>query len=335
MFEKFNDNKNVIFKNAEEKEGIESAFVFKDGDILVFKNDTHSTLFDRRDFHNKLELRSVGSAYCFCYLNEEEFVSIKFEYIEFYKFFDDRTKVEKTQQINSSTTFGFQKIIKLSNNDLINLVCINPEKNIEIYQKIDNKYFLSDLPEPITYVDEVVDLGNNEILTKKTDNYKDQLALRIYDTTNYKKLRENIINLIFDERKRIYLTLPFINIENKKKVVSAGISKLFIFNTDDLNLETIINFDKQIINFIQLNNGNLMLMTCIKGNFSGKEREFDRYFLEKIKIDFELNNMLNEEIFEMQDSFCTYKTLTKIGNYINNGLFVIIDNYKIKIFKEC
>ena len=336
MLQKLNDNTNVIFKETKEKEGIESAFTFKDGDILVFKNNIHSTLFDRRDFHSKLELYSIGSLYCFCYLNEEEFVSIKREYIEFYKFLDDRTKILEIQRINAFPSFEFHKIIKLSNNDLINLICINLERKLQIFQKKDGKYSWSEeIKEPNKDVDEIVDLGNNEMLTKKMDNCKDQLILKVYRTTDYEKLREHTVDLVFEGRRRIYFTLPLLKVKNKNKIIGVGMFKFFILDTIDLHIETMIKFDKHVIDLIQLNNGDLMLMTLIKGNFLHDEKENDKYFFDKVKIDFDLNNMISEENMEIQDNFCSYKTLTKIGNYINNGLIVITDNSEIKIFREC
>jgi len=89
----------------------------------------------------------------------------------------------------------------------------------------------------------------------------------------------------------------------------------------------ISNLKNKLYKIIYLNDGYFLFTYEIKNGFESK------YFIKKIKIDFTLNEIIEEKIEDIHDYPGNYKTLFKIEKYLNGGLITIINDSLLRIYK--
>ena len=331
-----NDN-NIIFEIEDEKTGIESIFSFKNGDLLVFKNNICSILYDGKTFSEKLKISFLGALCSFCYLNEEEFIVIKDFYFSLYKFENNRTNCKLITTINKNEYQEInKKIFCLSNNDLLSVNELYFIPIIKIYRRISEnnqfkEYQLLDNYK-LDEIWDVINLEGDKFLTIKKNQNDDNILLKIYSNVNYIILRNNRIQCTVNKRRISFFSdFPFIKVNNNK-LLFGNSSYLYIFGIDTLELETTLKISPEIRGIRLLGNNCIILFE------SNKEliylKSVVKYYISKVWIDFERNEFIKKENEEITEEIGEYKTLFNICNYLDNGLATIIDQYKLKIYKN-
>ena len=332
-----NDDK-IIFEIEDKKTGIESIFAFKDGDLLVFKNNICSILYDGKTFSQKLELSFLGALCSFCYLNEEEFIVIKDFYFSLYKFGNNRTNCKLITTINKNEYQEInKKIFCLSNNDLISISELYFEAIIKIFRRISEnnqfkEYQLLDNYK-LNEIGDVINLDNDQFLTIKKYQNADNILLKVYSNKSYIILRNNRIQCTVKNKRRIafFSDLPFIKV-NKNKLLFGNSSFLYIFCTDTLELETTIKISPEIRGIRIFGNNSIILFETNKELIDLKN--VIKYYITKVWINFENNEFIKKESEEITEEIGEFKTLFNICNYLDNGLATITDQYKLKIYKN-
>ena len=324
----FFNEKNIIFTYEIYTERIDSAFSFENGDILIFLQK-YSILFDGKTFKPKLTLNFIGSKYCFCYLSEEEFISFKENYFDIYRFENFRSSVLLKQRLSCDKII---RINKLSNDDLAIFKFHEIGATIKIFrkQKIINENNISYIYAPYTtfndYINDFFELISKEIVTITKKEFENELFLKLINTDNYYEKKSNIIKTVVKGKRKIYISSGLYK-TNNNKFAALGINKLYIFDCYNLEVETIIKLGIEINKIIYLNDGYFLFTYEIKNGFESK------YFIKKIKIDFTLNEIIEEKIEDIHDYPGNYKTLFKIEKYLNGGLITIINDSLLRIYK--
>ena len=336
--EKILNEENKIFEHNDIIKGIESIFCFKDGDILVFKN-TYSILYDGKSFKEKLRISFMGALCAFCYLSEEEFILLKDSYLSLYKFSNNRTQLKEICVIHKHNYENNKKIFVLSNNDLLNIyqVCINPlEYNIFRRIENNNEFVRYDLLSPalieeIKDIEYVVNLDKDEFFTMKSFSNTDEILLKVYSNENYFIKRFNVIKCRINSKRRIYdSTLPLFKM--KKKILIPSVCFFNIIDIETLELETTINISEEIKDIQIFDDSFIIFFECYR-DFENLKRTF-RFYLTKVWIDFETNNILRKESYKLNDESGEYKTLFKIFKYKENGLATLADQNYLKIYNK-
>ena len=324
----FFNEKNIIFKYEIYTDRIDSVFSFENGDILIFLQ-RNSILYDGKTFKPKIELNFIGSKYSFCYLSEEEFISFKENYFDIYRFENFRNSVQLKQRLLCDRII---RINKFSNDDLAILKFHKIGSIIKIFrkQKIINDNNISYNYAPyITfnyYINDFIELISKDIVTITKKEYENELFLKLINTENYYEKKSNIIKTVIKGKKRIYISSELYKTYNNK-FSALGFNKLYIFDCYNLEVETIIKLGIDINKMIYLNDGYFLFTYEIKNGFESK------YFIKKIKIDFTLNEIIDEKIEDIHDYPGVYKTLFKIEKYLNGGLITIINDSLLRIYK--
>jgi hypothetical protein len=326
----FNEDK-IIFKYENEQNRIDSAFVYNNGDILIFMTE-NTTLYDGKTFSPKLKLDFINSLYCFCYISEEEFISCKGSQFIIYKFEKQRTSVKLCQIVNCSYII---KIKKLTNYDLAALCCyagdfclrVFRKKNLDECNDLNNTYnyqyiLFKSIYKSINYL---LEINSNEILTiRKGAN---QLNLIIYNTKyDYNEIKSNTIKTEINGKTRFYIISPFYKVNNFNKIISAGFQNIYIFDLLSLDVETVIKVGYDINKILCLNE-NYFLFTYLEN------QSFNNFFIKKMKIDFKYNEIVEEKKEDITEYSGKLKTLFKIEKYINNGLITIINDSLLRVYK--
>ena len=329
---------NIIFEIEDEKTGIESIFSFKDGDLLVFKNNICSILYDGKTFSQKLELNFLGALCSFCYLNEEEFIVIKDFYFSLYKFENNRTNCKIIATINKNEYQEInKKIFCLSNNDLLSISELDFKPIIKIFRRTFENNQFKDYQLLDNYkldeIGDVINLEDDQFLTIKKNKNADNIMLKVYSNKNYIILRNNRIQCIVNNKRRIafFSDLPFIKVNNNK-ILFGNANFLYIFGTDTLELETTIKISPDIMGIRMFRDNSIILFECSKELIGLKN--IIKYYITKVWIDFESNEFIKKESEEITEEIGEYKTLFNICNYLDNGLATIIEQYKLKIYKN-
>jgi len=324
----FFNEKNIIFKYEILIDRIDSVFSFENGDILIFLQ-SYSILYDGKTFKPKLTLNFIGSKYCFCYLSEEEFISFKENYFDIYKFENFRNSVQLKQRVSCDKII---RINKLSNDDLAIFKFHETGSTIKIFRKQklinDNNISYNYVPY-ITFnynINDFIELISKEIVTITKKEFENELFLKLINTENYYEKRSNIIKTVIKGKRRIYISSQLYK-TNNNKFVALGFNNLYIFDCYNLEVEIIIKLGIDLNKSIYLNDGYFLFTYEIKNGFELK------YFIKKIKIDFTLNELIEEKIEDIHDYSGIYKTLFKIEKYINGGLITIINDSLLRIYK--
>ena len=336
--QKIPTKENLIFEQDDGINGIESIFSFKDGDFLVFKN-TFSVLYDGKNFEEKMKIKFLGALCAFCYLSEDEFILIKSSYLALYRFYNNRAVLNKISDIYENIYEENKKLFVLSNNDLFNITQINLEpQNARIFRRIEsNNEFITydlldkNLLDDMKDIDYVINLDDDEFLTGKRIIYSDEIFLKVYSNENYLIKRYNRIKSKLKGKRMIYYSiLPFFKM--KKKLLIPSVCFLNIVDVYTLELETTINISEEIKDIRTLGDNCLALFECYR-EYEGNKRIFN-FYLTKVLIDFESNDIKKKEKKKINDEAGGYKTLFKIFNYKSNGLAIVTDQSYLKIYKN-
>lgn len=335
---------------------IDSVYIFDDGDFILFgvadlslekenkSNDESkekSTLYDGKTLKAKLLLK-VSSSHCFFNLLNNEFsICIGYTHFELYKFNSDRTAYEKIQQLSKEQGGSPRILFQALNGDLCVDKFYTGYNNIYIYRKSEANpkyepygskylYYLED-------TDNLININDKEILGYKRRFGVDSVILKIISNEDYKIKRQN--EIIFDNGKKLYYNLPFYKI-NEDKIITVGTIHLYIFGLDNLELETTIKFDKSINKILIRPKGNIFLITELKNEkhrkiISDSPSYYHDKYINNIKIDFKINDLLENKEEKISDITGNNKDLFELYNYIGNGLVTLIDKSKIVIYEDC
>ena len=125
--------------------------------------------------------------------------------------------------------------------------------------------------------------------------------------------------------------MPFIKVNNNK-ILFGNSSYLYIFCTDPLELESAFKISPEIRGIRILGDNTIFIfesnkeLICLKSVI--------KYYITKVIIDFENNEFIKKESEDIIEEIGEYKTLFNICNYLDNGFATIIDQYKLKVYKN-
>ena len=193
---------------------VESIFIFKDGDIIIFGiGESFSTLYDGKTFKSKTTL-DVTSDSCFFYLTEEEFglcISYKFSLKQFEK---NRTSYTSIQTFPTKQFETGKSLLKLSNGDILFFKFYMGSMAISVYRKAkensdsifnaEDLYQLQDFR--IENCEDIIELNEKEFLGYKKMISSESLELKVYNNENYQVKKVNSIKTEVDKKKRLYFT---------------------------------------------------------------------------------------------------------------------------------
>ena len=241
---------------------VESIFIFKDGDIIIFGNgETFSTLYDGKTFKPKVTL-NVTSDSCFFYLTEEEFglcISYSFGLKKFEK---NRTSFTAIQSFPTKQFETGKSLVKLSNGDILFFKFYMGSMAISVYRKnenfdplshADDLYQLQDFR--IENCEDIIELNEKEFLGYKKMISSESLELKVYNNENYQVKKVNSIKTEVARKKRLYFTTKIY--KNGNKLLCGGCYKIFIIDLDSLELETTIGIPKVVDKLLIRPNGKI------------------------------------------------------------------------------
>lgn len=330
------DTNKIKFKYKSFK--VESIFIFKDGDIIIFGNgESFSTLYDGKTFKPKITL-NVTSDSCFFYLTEEELglcISYKFELKKFEK---NRTAFTHIQSFPTKQFETGKSLVKLSNGDILFFKFYMGSMAISIYRKnenfdslcnADDKYLLQDFR--IENCEDIIELNEKEFLGYKKMISSESLELTVYNNENYKVKKVNSIKTEVDRKKRLYFTTKIY--KNGNKLLCGGCYKIFIIDLDSLELETTIRIPKVVDKLLIRPNGRIYALTYDDSFYKTKRN----FFINDLKIDFTTNDLVENKEINVRDFLEDKKTIISsfdCYNYFNNGLAVVLDRRELIIYEN-
>ena len=317
---------------------VESIFIFKDGDIIIFGNgETFSTLYDGKTFKPKVTL-NVTSDSCFFYLTEEEFglcISYSFGLKKFEK---NRTSFTAIQSFPTKQFETGKSLVKLSNGDILFFKFYMGSMAISVYRKnenfdplshADDLYQLQDFR--IENCEDIIELNEKEFLGYKKMISSESLELKVYNNENYQVKKVNSIKTEVDRKKRLYFTTKIY--KNGNKLICGGCYKIFIIDLDSLELETTIGITKVVDKLLIRPNGRIYIVAYDDSLYKTKRH----FFIHDLKIDFTTNELEESKEINVIDflqdeesnifSFDCY-------NYFNNGLAVVLDRRELIIYEN-
>ena len=318
---------------------VESIFIFKDGDIIIFGiGESFSTLFDGKTFKSKTTL-DVTSDSCFFYLTEEEFglcISYRFQ---LKKFENNRTSYTSIQSFPTKQFETGKSLLKLSNGDILFFKFYMGSMAISVYRKAkensdsifnaEDLYQLQDFR--IENCEDIIELNEKEFLGYKKMISSESLELTVYNNENYQVKKVKSIKTEVDTKKRLYFTTKIY--KNGNKLICGGCYKLFIIDLDSLELETTIGITKVVDKLLIRPNGRIYIVTYDDSLYKTKRH----FFIHDLKIDFTTNELVESKEINVIDflqdedsnifSFDCY-------NYFNNGLAVVLDRRELIVYEN-
>ena len=317
---------------------VESIFIFKDGDIIIFGNgETFSTLYDGKTFKPKVTL-NVTSDSCFFYLTEEEFglcISYSFGLKKFEK---NRTSFTAIQSFPTKQFETGKSLVKLSNGDILFFKFYMGSMAISVYRKnenfdplshADDLYQLQDFR--IENCEDIIELNEKEFLGYKKMISSESLELTVYNNENYQVKKVKSIKTEVDKKKRLYFTTKIY--KNGNKLICGGCYKIFIIDLDSLELETTIGITKVVDKLLIRQNGRIYIVAYDDSLYKTKRH----FFIHDLKIDFTTNELVESKEINVIDfiqdeesnifSFDCY-------NYFNNGLAVVLDRRELIVYEN-
>ena len=331
------DTNKIKFKYKSFK--VESIFIFKDGDIIIFGiGESFSTLYDGKTFKSKTTL-DVTSDSCFFYLTEEEFglcISYKFSLKQFEK---NRTSYTSIQTFPTKQFETGKSLVKLSNGDILFFKFYMGSMAISVYRKAkenvdsiinaEDSYQLQDFR--IENCEDIIELNEKEFLGYKKMISSESLELTVYNNENYQVKKVKSIKTEVDTKKRLYFTTKIY--KNGNKLICGGCYKLFIIDLDSLELETTIGITKVVDKLLIRPNGRIYIVTYDDSLYKTKRH----FFIHDLKIDFTTNELVESKEINVIDflqdedsnifSFDCY-------NYFNNGLAVVLDRRELIVYEN-
>ena len=346
----------IIFKY--EAQNIDYVYAFKDGDFIVF-GDTRpkelsslkrlSSLFDGKTFKSKMILE-VSSDSCFFDLKDNEFgLCIDYNF-SIYRFNSDRTESTKIQTLGINQFETGKKLIKLLNGDILFLKNEIPTSNISVYKKesdksnLDKYFYTIQNQFHITDCEDLIELNENEFLIyKKLIQTPESLELKIYNNNNYQIVRKNSIKAEFKDnnnniKKRLYFTTNIFKASNEK-LIAGGCYNLFIIDLKTLELETMIKLEKTIEKILIRDKNNILILSYQTESYrknTGREvnPNFRKYFIQKLDIDFGINEIIRNEEIDITEEVGKYNSFYEIYNYTDNKLASLIDKSTFIIYDD-
>jgi hypothetical protein len=318
---------------------VESIFIFKDGDIIIFGiGESFSTLFDGKTFKSKTTL-DVTSDSCFFYLTEEEFglcISYRFQ---LKKFENNRTSYTSIQSFPTKQFETGKSLLKLSNGDILFFKFYMGSMAISVYRKAkensdsifnaEDLYQLQDFR--IENCEDIIELNEKEFLGYKKMISSESLELTVYNNENYQVKKVKSIKTEVDKKKRLYFTTKIY--KNGNKLICGGCYKLFIIDLDSLELETTIGITKVVDKLLIRPNGRIYIVAYDDSLYKTKRH----FFIQDLKIDFNTNELVESKEINVIDflqdeesnifSFDCY-------NYFNNGLAVVLDRRELIVYEN-
>jgi hypothetical protein len=317
---------------------VESIFIFKDGDIIIFGNgETFSTLYDGKTFKPKVTL-NVTSDSCFFYLAEEEFglcISYSFGLKKFEK---NRTSFTAIQSFPTKQFETGKSLVKLSNGDILFFKFYMGSMAISVYRKnenfdplshADDLYQLQDFR--IENCEDIIELNEKEFLGYKKMISSESLELKVYNNENYQVKKVNSIKTEVDRKKRLYFTTKIY--KNGNKLLCGGCYKIFIIDLDSLELETTIGIPKVVDKLLIRPNGRIYALSYDDSLYKTKRH----FFINDLKIDFTINELVESKELNVTDFLEDKTTIISsfdCYNYFNNGLAVVLDRRELIIFEN-
>ena len=331
---------------------IESAYIFEDGDFIIFSseeskvvsvNKNISTLFDGKTLKSKLTL-DISSESCFFDLKDYEFgLCLNYDF-RIYKFNKERTEYKEIQALKLQQFETGRKLMRLLNGDILFVKFYMGSQSFSVYRKTIDELENNNKVEiykhqnhfHIENCEEVIELNKNEFLGyKKNILIPESLNLMIYNNNNYQLKRKNKIMAEIEDshyniKKKLYFTTKLIKY-NDEKLIAGGCFNIYIIDLKLLELETTIKLDKTITQILIRPKGNIFVLTYIgipylKIPDRQTSPDFRKYFMSNLKIDFKTNDLINNEENDITDKVGSYSSFYKFHNYINNGLVVNTDS---------
>ena len=327
---------------------IESVYVFKDGDFILFGMPEKSILFDGKTLKQKMNL-SVSSDCCFFDLDNDEFaLCVNFSHFQINKFNSDRTSFQNIQKI-STEDGSARKLIQIPNGD----ICIS-----KVYVGYINFYFYRKNPANPNYApygtnyfkfleegNDLININDKEILIYKFRVALDSLVLKVIENKEYKEVRTNEIKFRNkDIGNRLFINATStLKLVKDNKIIAFSTFYLYIFGLDYLELETTIKFDYNIKNILVRPKGNIFLFLenrddkkHNKNSNIGRNKDYYyTQYINSLKIDFKTNELLEKKEEEISNIMGYNKDIFKMYNYIGNGLVTLIDETTAIIYEDC
>ena len=318
---------------------VESIFIFKDGDIIIFGiGESFSTLYDGKTFKSKTTL-DVTSDSCFFYLTEEEFglcISYKFSLKNFE---NNRTSYTSIQSFPTKQFETGKSLVRLSNGDILFFKFYMGSMAISVYRKAkenmdsicnaEDLYQLQDFR--IENCEDIIELNEKEFLGYKKMISSESLELKVYNNENYQVKKVKSIKTEVDKKKRLYFTTKIY--KNGNKLICGGCYKIFIIDLDSLELETTIGITKVVDKLLIRPNGRIYIVAYDDSLYKTKRH----FFIHDLKIDFTTNELEESKEINVIDfiqdeesnifSFDCY-------NYFNNGLAVVLDRRELIVYEN-
>jgi len=318
---------------------VESIFIFKDGDIIIFGNgESFSTLYDGKTFKSKTTL-DVTSDSCFFYLTEEEFglcISYNFQLKHFE---NNRTSYTSIQTFHTKQFETGKSLVKLSNGDILFFKFYMGSIAISIYREkklnfdsifnTEDLYQLTDFR--IENCEDIIELNEKEFLGYKKIISSESLELTVYNNENYKIKRMNSIKTEVDGKKRLYFTTKIY--KNGNKLLCGGCYKIFIIDLDSLELETTIIIAKVVDKFLIRPNGRIYIIAYDDSLYKIKRH----FFIHDLKIDFTTNELVESKEINAIDFLHDKESIISsfdIYNYFNNGLVLVLDRRELIVYEN-
>lgn len=322
-------NENMIFCFTSNNI-IDSAFIFKNGDILIFTGKG-GVIFDSKTFKEKLIVNEIKLKRNFSLLSENEFVCLGNYGFGLYKFNENRTAYSIIQSFVTKELVLSSRVIKIINDDLLYSYQTSYNEKTLIYKKSSISGYEVKHSLPIIGFYE---LNENEVISIHYKYSIDKLNFSVFENKTYELIKNRRLDCIGDNQRIIYLSDPQIYIKNNKALV-AGINKIFFFNLDTLSLETIIKLKTNILEYDLRPNGNLLLFTKKTGKVNSNEaNEPDIFYLKELKFDSKTNEILKNKEKDISFLLGVYQSFFKIMSYSEKGILTIVDKERLVIYKR-
>lgn len=297
-------------------------YSFKDGDFIINKYE----LYDGKSFKLKLTLD-----YCsYIYILDEIEIALLYESsIQINKFNENRTLCQFIQSIIPNGMSLLRNIVKLLNGDIL---CYSNSLgiiNIEVFRKnLNNNLYENQLQYFIHDLDGVISINKSEALGYRFDISDEYLLFKVFNNENYKvkKQKKTLTQEIITNKKRIYLSKPILIKIYQNKIISTGGNNIYLFDLNNLELETTINITKRIIKIL-INSKRILLFTFERSEIDENNlRRQEKYYINNLIINYDNNDIKQSNEKDITDKLGEYKTLFKIFNYKDNGLAIINEN---------
>ena len=317
--------------------------------FLIISNDIINMIYKKIDDKSKKYLNNLN----------ENIISNKFNNINLYKLSDKKYIINENNLILFFDTCGF------INEQLIDLLKIKQQiykancifGDDKIFLRIESKIYVVILRNYLFHTEYIINLDNNENLTKIENiikikgfdyinklfpreiikSYNNDIALinKVYNLNNIEYDDENLKNI--DEKLKVLLILCIYQLKSKfKKYDDKYFNYLYLINSDFLTQLNHDNLFCLLKNIIQNNNE---LLSDIKSN-EVKEKEIlyklCKHFNNEKIYDFE-NRIKNINIPSLEDFFHSNKINILLSDKKNIDIynnFILVDKNIITLFKE-